>query len=123
MVDESFPKLFRLRQSSEFERVFAGKVFAADEVLVITGCNNRLPLTRLGLSISRKFGNAVVRNRWKRLIREVFRKALNDLPPGMDLVVRPKRGAGPSFQAIARSLPSLTRRLANRLLSHRPESP
>ena len=115
MPDQSFPRTFRLRTSAEFERAFAGNVFAADGVLVISGFANGLTCSRLGLSISRKFGNAVVRNRWKRLIREVFRKSLDSLPPGLDFVVRPKRGAEPNYQAIASSLPALARRLAKRL--------
>ena len=115
MTDESFPKTFRLRTSAEFERAFLAEIYAADGVLVVNGVRNQLPITRLGLSISRKHGPAVMRNRWKRLIREVFRKCLHDLPGGIDLVIRPKRGAVPDFQAIATSLPSLVRRVAKRL--------
>src|SRR5438874_2335853 len=115
MPDESFPKLFRLRTAAEFERVFAGDTLAADGVLVMHGARNELGITRLGLSISRKHGPAVARNRWKRLIREVFRKSLAELPGGLDLVVRPKKGASPEYEAIAASLPALVRRLIKRL--------
>jgi ribonuclease P protein component len=44
---------------------------------------------RLGIAATRKLGGAVVRNRAKRLIREVFRR--NKLAPGFDVVVIPKR--------------------------------
>jgi ribonuclease P protein component len=46
-----------------------------------------MPVTRLGLSVSRKVGSAVVRNRVKRLLREAFRTSASALPPGLDLVV------------------------------------
>ena len=117
MPDESFPKTFRLRTAAEFEKTFAADCFVADGVLVINGSRNDLNITRLGLSISRKHGPAVVRNRWKRLIREAFRKCLTELPGGIDIVIRPKRGAEANYQAITASLPSLVRRLAKRLPS------
>ena len=44
---------------------------------------------RLGIAATKKFGGAVVRNRAKRLIREVFRR--NDIAPGFDIVVVPRR--------------------------------
>jgi len=48
---------------------------------------------RLGLAVGRKVGNAPVRNRWKRLIREVFRQKLKDLLPDTDVVVAVKAAA------------------------------
>ena len=50
---------------------------------------NEAGVGRLGIAATRKLGNAVVRNRAKRLIREVFRR--NKLAPGFDIVVVPKR--------------------------------
>lgn len=50
--------------------------------------------TRLGIVATKKIGNAVVRNRVKRLCRECFRTSPTLLPSGIDFVVIPKQGAG-----------------------------
>ena len=119
MPDERFRRQHRMRSRADFERLYRKGVVAADEVLVIRACRNGLAHSRLGLAVSRKVGSAVVRNRWKRLIREAFRKSRHRLPPGYDLVVRPRRGAQPDYQAVAASLPRLARRLAKRLSQNR----
>jgi ribonuclease P protein component len=115
MTDNRFPKELRLQKQAEFDRVYQARIFAADAVLIMNGCANGLDHPRLGLSVSRKAGNAVVRNRWKRRIREAFRLSKSQLPPGIDLVVRPQKGAEPDFHAIARSLPALAQRIARKL--------
>ena len=115
MTNQRFPKSLRLRRQAEFDLVYKGNVFAADNVLVIRARRNAQVETRLGLSVSRKVGNAVVRNRWKRVIREAFRKTRSELPSGLDLVVRPKKGAVCEYQAIRRSLARLAIRLDRKL--------
>ncbi|HEX5104624.1 MAG TPA: ribonuclease P protein component [Pirellulaceae bacterium] len=115
MPDERFGNEYRLRKAAEFDRVYKARVFAADDVLVVNGVASDLPHCRLGLSVSRKVGGAVVRNRWKRLIREAFRTSKENLPAGIDLVVRPQKGAEPELAAIRRSLPALARRIARRV--------
>jgi ribonuclease P protein component len=113
--DETFPKARRLLRGPDFVRVFATKVFAADGTLVVSADRSTAEKTRLGLSVSRKVGNAVVRNRWKRLIREAFRRQKDLLPPGIDLVVRPRAGAKDDFAAVTRSLMNLAKRVARTL--------
>lgn len=103
----------RIRRQADFDRVYQANVYAADDILVVRGCSS--DATRLGLSISRKVGNAVVRNRWKRRIREAFRLNYHRLPQNVDLVVRPRKGAACDFAAIRRSLPRLAERIARRL--------
>ncbi len=76
---------------------------------------NALEKPRLGISISRRVGNAVLRNLWKRRIREAFRLQQHQLPNSVDLVVRPRKGATPDFQAIERSIRKLSVRLARQL--------
>jgi ribonuclease P protein component len=105
----------RVRKQADFKRVHGSTIFASDGVLVIRGAKNGLACVRLGLSVSRQVGVAVARNRWKRLIREAFRLQQQRLPKGIDIVVRPKRGAVPEFHAICRSLPQLASRIARGL--------
>jgi ribonuclease P protein component len=50
---------------------------------------NRLAVGRLGVAATRKLGGAVVRNRAKRLVREVFRRS--GIAPGFDIIVVPRR--------------------------------
>ena len=111
----SFPKAPRLRPPRDFERVHVRKLHAADDVLVINAAASGSDATRLGLAVSRAVGNAVVRNRWKRLIREAFRRRRADLPSGLDLVARPRRGAAPDARAVDDSLVRLAWQLARRL--------
>jgi len=109
-----FPRAMRLRKRDEFACVYNMGKHAADQVLVVQGCRNHERHPRLGLAVSRRVGNAVVRNRWKRLIREAFRLDQSNLPP-LDLVVRPRRGAVPNAAAIRVSLVALARRVERRL--------
>ncbi len=110
-MSNKFTKTDRLVQQSDFDRVYNSDLFAADRNLVVKGIKNNHTYSRLGLSVSRRVGNAVVRNRWKRAIREAFRIRRHDMPVGWDFVVRPRKGATVDQRAIARSLVYLSRRI------------
>ena len=115
MTNQRFTADLHVRRMADFDRVYQRRIYAADDMLVINGCHNELPQSRMGLSVSRAVGNAVVRNRWKRRIREAFRRSRLDLPAGIDFVVRPKRGAAPDFHAIQASLRKLAPKIARKL--------
>jgi ribonuclease P protein component len=53
----------------------------------VIAAENRLAFTRLGLSVGKRVGGAVRRNKIKRILREAFRKNRDRLPAGIDLVV------------------------------------
>ncbi|MCH8921668.1 MAG: ribonuclease P protein component [Planctomycetes bacterium] len=119
MSDQRFLQKYRIRRNADFQRVFRRRRSAADETIVVHVCENDLPHARLGAAVSRKIGNAVRRNRWKRLLRETFRMAREDLPAGVDLVVVPRRGVEPKLSQLLKSLPSVARRAAARLSENR----
>jgi ribonuclease P protein component len=119
MGDHRFPAEQRIRRNADFQRVFARRCRASDNRLLVFGCPNGLAHPRLGLSVSRKLGGAVVRNRWKRLLREAFRLAGQRLPAGTDLVVIPRAGAEPDLPGLMESLPLLAERVARRLARDR----
>lgn len=115
MVDQRFRALLRLRHNREFQRVFQRKRSVSNPWLVLYGCENGLPYSRIGLTVSRRYGNAVSRQRWKRWVREAFRQQRADFPPGMDIVVLPRIGEPTNYAQIAGGFTQLVQKLACRL--------
>lgn len=87
----TFPKTLRVRTRGDYSAVFEPRVRVARGPLVLYGVPTDRAACRFGLSTPRKVGNAVVRNRIRRLLRESFRSMQHSLPAGYDLlaVVRP----------------------------------
>ena len=83
----SFPKSHRLHGPEMFAAVYDARVRESRGPLLVYALPNSLPHLRLGLSVSRKIGTAVRRNRIKRQLREAFRLMQHDLPRGYDLVI------------------------------------
>jgi ribonuclease P protein component len=89
----SFPKQARLRKRPEFQNLSRwGKKVHAPNFVIITRPNNRGE-TRLGVTVSGKVGNAVVRNRVKRLLRECFRRYRHQIIPSKDVLIIAREGA------------------------------
>jgi ribonuclease P protein component len=105
----------RIRSSLDFERIYALQQRIGDRFLLVFGAANELGHARFGLSVSRKHGNAVKRNRLKRLLREAFRLSQHDLPAGVDLVLIPRQNTAATLDDFRNSLVQLSRRLAKRL--------
>ena len=83
----TFPPSRRLRLPGEFSAAYDAKVRESRGPLTVYALPNNLGHPRLGMSVARKVGTAVRRNRIRRLIRESFRLLQHDLPKGYDLVV------------------------------------
>lgn len=118
--DQTFPKYLRVVKGDHFSQVLRGGGCAADGTLVLfalprEGQNGETLATRLGVTIPKKTGNAVVRNQWKRVIREAFRIQKDRMPVGYDLIVRPKKDAVLDGKSIRNGLPKLASRAVKRL--------
>ena len=91
---EFFPKAARLRKRHEYLKLArTGKKYHSHNFLIIQASNNTRE-TRLGITVSGKVGNAVVRNSIKRRIREFFRRRRYQMPSGLDVLVIARKGAG-----------------------------
>lgn len=121
MPKSGFSNQVRLRSGSDFERVYALKVKAADGVLLLFVARNELKTTRIGLSVSKKHGGAVERNRLKRWLREAFRLESHQFPSGIDLIAIPLAADRASLSAYRQSLTGLVKRLSRRLDHPRPQ--
>ena len=88
-----FRPCHRLHSGRDFDRVYRNGRRAGDGLFAVNALQNELGYARLGMSVSyRTVGNAVCRNRIRRLIREVFRLSHATLP-ALDFVVTSRPGA------------------------------
>lgn len=87
-------KSFRIKKNDDFQTVFKqGKSFANRQFVVYMYKNEQQVPFRIGLSVSKKLGNAVVRNRVKRCIRQSFTEMKEDIKPGWDFIVIARKPA------------------------------
>lgn len=109
---------FRLTRSDDFKRVRQSGKSYAHPLLVLVTQAAELPRVRVGVAAGRTVGNAVYRNRAKRLLREAIRPHLPGLPPGCDLILIARPGAArATLEEIRMALSALLRR-AGLLPSH-----
>jgi len=88
MSGENFPKCERLRKRSDFIRVEAKKTSRiVTKHLVILVAANSKDHARIGITVSKRIGTAVKRNRYKRLLREIYRRHKEIFPSGYDFVL------------------------------------
>ncbi|MFH1719924.1 MAG: ribonuclease P protein component [Planctomycetota bacterium] len=117
----SFSKDKRLVSNSQFTDVLARGRRLSSAPLILYMAENDCGHARLGVSIGKSHGNAVVRNRLKRLVREAFRQSQEQIPASFDYVVmiaarRPKKKDArgkviqPTFEQVKSSFLTLVRR-------------
>jgi len=85
-----FKRSERLKLRRDFRRCIREGGRAAGKYVVAYVEKNELAVTRLGAGSTKRLGNAVERNRAKRLVREAFRLTKHELPESVDMVVLPK---------------------------------
>lgn len=86
-----FPKRVRLLRSQDFRRVYErGSRFSSPLFAAFCVREAQTPGVRIGFTVSRKLGSAVVRNRLKRRLREAVRLGLDRLNPQCSIVINPR---------------------------------
>jgi ribonuclease P protein component len=90
---ETFPKADRIRRRVDFKRVqsLGERVHAPHYVVMVLARTDSR--RRVGMTITKRVGHAVDRNRVKRVLREVFRRHRELFPEGADVVIIAKQGA------------------------------
>ncbi len=104
----------RIVSGRRYSQIYAHRCSVADPALIIYAKPNELGFSRVGLSVSRKNGNAVRRNRIRRLLREAFRLSQHDIPLGFDYILIPRPPGLDSLEDYRVSLLRLTKQAASR---------
>lgn len=97
----------RLRRTADFAKVLSRRFRSSDSALVVYIAPNQLNHARLGVSVSRRVGNAVTRNHVRRVLREAFRCNESAQPTGFDVVCIVKPEATTNVGRLAETLAKL----------------
>jgi len=114
-MSQRFRSWEHVRRPGDFRRAYDRKRSVSDELLIVYACENGLPHSRLGLSVSRKVGPAVVRNRMRRILREAFRLTKHEFLAGLDFILIPRRSEVPTLERAKESLLKLAPQAVRRL--------
>ena len=123
---QRFPRWVRITRSADYQRVIKGGRKCVRRFLVFYALPRQesdTP-TRLGLTVSRRIGKAVLRNRLKRRLREIFRRLHADLHSGYDVVVNTRVAAREaSYEALEKDFRSCLKELGLFAAPQEPSSP
>jgi ribonuclease P protein component len=101
-----------LRKNSDFMRVYKKGRYYAGKYMVLYVLANKAGKIRLGISVSKKLGKSVTRNRIRRLIRENYRLREVNVTAGIDLVFNARKTENfPTYDIIDREMTYLIRKL------------
>jgi ribonuclease P protein component len=98
-----------LKKRAQFQNIYEYGKTKVDRYLVVRLLANNLEISRLGFSVSKRLGKAVVRNRIRRLLKEICRKI--PVKPGFDIVIIARnRAVGADYQQLTESVVDLFRK-------------
>jgi ribonuclease P protein component len=110
-----FRKHEHLVKPAEFQAVYDRRKSVSDAAMILYARENGLNYSRIGFSISKKYGGAVHRVRLRRLYREAFRLSKDMLPGGLDLVLIPRTQQEPALEDLRKSLVKLIKQVQKKL--------
>jgi ribonuclease P protein component len=115
MKAQSFRKADKVTNKSSYRRIYEQGGRRSSRFFTVVTCGNPKKVRRLGITVTKKTGNAVFRNRIKRLIREFFRRNKDLFPAEHDTVVMAKKNIPPlTYQETCRELTELFSRKTGR---------
>jgi ribonuclease P protein component len=121
--DARFPKALRLRKRRDFLHVQQHGRRFTHRVVTIIATPSAVGWTRIGITVSKKVGDAPARNLVKRWVREAFRQHRGTWPEGVDFVVIARKGAAEaSYGEILRALEKWARSFPGFSASQRTEN-
>lgn len=83
----------RFRKRREYQRMAQGSQRQFGRWIIVEIRQGKASHSKLGITVTRRYGQAHQRNRFKRLVREAFRLSYSSLPPGLDIHVKPRSAA------------------------------
>ena len=84
---------YSLRKNNDFKNVYNNGISKANKYFVVYLLENNCDYNRIGVSVSKKVGNSVVRHRIKRLLKESYRLHENLFNSGLSIVIIARKGA------------------------------
>lgn len=86
-------KLYIVKKAQDFEKIMKEGFLNKNRSFVVYSLDNSLPYNRYGISVSKKLGNAVFRNKYKRIIRSIIDNYKKDYVNGKDYIIILRKGS------------------------------
>ena len=103
-------KLYIVKESKDFDKIIKNNIFNKNKSFVVYNMDNNLKYNRYGISVSKKLGNAVFRNKYKRKIRSIIDNYKKDYNISKDYIIILRRGAlDKNFKELKDDLENLIR--------------